>query len=184
MVTSVSGFITSSPLLAMTQGFASKAPPWLDVGAASERLLVAAANTWEDTSTSEQYIQKALAPPDVEFDVLVGAYRYYFYKNRDVEALQVARTVLDRIHQAEQWPTDWDTLMPILKSRLEDTIVRLYLNAYAGSGLLLARLGRVQEAETIAAQVQQIDAKEFGADVLITVLNPPPDEEDEEGDTL
>lgn len=166
----------------MTQKLVSKAPPWCAVGTASEALLVAAANTWEDTSTSADYIQQALAQPTVELDVLVGAYRYYFYKNRDVEALQVARTVLSRLQQSEGWPADWDTLMPVLKSRLEDEVVRLYLNAYAGSGLLLARLGHVQEANEIAAQVQQIEAKEFGADVLLTVLNPSPEDDEDEDD--
>ncbi len=164
----------------MTQRFASKAPSWLSATAASQALLVAAANNWENTQTSEQYIQQALAQPDVELDVLVSAYRYYFYKNRDIQALEIANTVLDRIQQAEQWPTDWEVLRPLLQTRLDDAIARLYLNAYTASGLLLARLGHVQEAETIAEQVQQLNAKEFGADVLLTVLNPPPDEDEED----
>lgn len=177
------GLSLHPPTLAMTQKFVSKAPPWLSVSAASQTLLVAAANTWEDTSISENYIQQALAQPNVELDVLVSAYRYYFYKNRDAQALEMANRVIDRIQQAERWPTDWDALMPILKSQLESAIARLYLNAYAASGLLLARLGHIQQAEIIAKQVQQIEAREFGADVLLTVLNPPPDE-DEEDDSL
>ncbi|NJM97032.1 MAG: hypothetical protein HC800_07495 [Phormidesmis sp. RL_2_1] len=43
------------------------------------------AQTWEDTETSEQCIQQALAQPDIELDVLVSAYRYYFYKNQMLE---------------------------------------------------------------------------------------------------
>ena len=91
--------------------------------------------------------------------------------------LQISLTVVKRIRQAEQWPADWETLKPILEARLNDSIVRLYLNAYGASGLALARLGSIDCAQLIAEQVKQLGAKEFGADVLLTVLNPPPEED-------
>ncbi|MGP1371787.1 MAG: hypothetical protein ACTS3T_03095 [Almyronema sp.] len=153
-------------------------PSWLSIPAPTQALLAAAAQTWEDTAVSEQYIQQALAQPDAGLAVLVSAYRYYFYKSNAVMALQMATAVCSRIRQSEQWPTDWPTLKPILLARLDDAIARLYLSAYAASGLLLARLGRVAEAQEIAQQGQQIAAKEFGAERLLTILNPPPDEDD------
>ncbi|MEO1126701.1 MAG: hypothetical protein AAFX95_21895 [Cyanobacteria bacterium J06639_16] len=164
----------------MSQSFTlPKAPPWCSATASSQDLLAAVAQTWEDTPTSEHYLQQALAQPQVELDVLIGAYRYYFYKNRDAMALQMAMLVLDRIQQAEQWPTAWDDLKPILLERIDDSNARLYLNAYAASGLLLARLGNFEEAQSVADQVQQIEAKEFGAEVLHSILNPAPEEEED-----
>ena len=163
----------------MPQSFTAKAPPWCSVSAPTQRLLAAVAHTWENTSISEQYLQQALAQPNVELDVLVSAYRYYFYKNRDQMALDMATQVIDRIQLAEQWPKSWEALQPILLARLDDPIARLYLNAYAASGLLLARLGKVEAAQAIAEQVQQMKAKEFGAEVLHAILNPSADEEDD-----
>jgi hypothetical protein len=153
-------------------------PSWLSVSADTRKLLVAAAQNWDDDPTSERCIREALAQPDVELDALVGAYRYYFYKNNDPMALEVATTVCDRLQKAEQWPTDWDLLKPILLSRLDDFTVRLYLSAYAASGLVLARLGCMDAAQTIASQMQQLNAKEFGADVLLSILNSSPEDED------
>ncbi|MEM1241834.1 MAG: hypothetical protein AAGI45_18540 [Cyanobacteria bacterium P01_H01_bin.26] len=153
-------------------------PPWSSVSAPAQTWLVAAAQTWEDTQTSEQYIQQALAQPDPELDVYVGAYRYYFYKNQNENALAIAHALLKRIQQSEQWSTEWDDLKPILLARLDDDIVRLYLSTYVASGMVLARLGHVLEAEQIAHHVQQLNAKEFGAEVLFNILNSPLDEED------
>lgn len=179
------GLNATSRFLAMTQSIALKSPSWFSDAAPGSNLLVAAAYSWENTPESDRYVQQALAQPTVGLDVLISAYRYYFYKNADELALQVANTVLSRVQQLEGWPTDWETLKPILISRLDDEMARLYLNAYAAVGLLLARLGQVEEARVIGEQVQQIGAKEFGADVLLTVLNSSPDEddEDEEEDT-
>lgn len=123
-------------------------------------------------------MRQALAQPEVEMDVLVGAYRYYFYKNNNPMALEVATTVLDRIQKAQQWPTAWTRLKPLLQAQIHEPAVRLYLSAYAASGLLLARLGSVESAQTIADQIQQLNAKEFGGELLMNILNPPPEDED------
>ncbi len=56
---------------------------------------------------------------------------------------------------------------------------RLYISAYAASGVLQARLGNLVLAETIANQVQQLQAKEFGADMLLSILSSPAEEEDD-----
>jgi len=139
--------------------------------------MAAAVHTWEDASLSSQYVQQALAQPDVELDVLVSAYRYYFYKNDAPMTLNIALRLLDRIRQQEQWSPDWEALKPILQAGLHDPVVRLYLSAYGASGLALARLGSIDSAQTIAEQVQELGAKEFGADILLSVLNPPPEED-------
>lgn len=154
-------------------------PPWFSVTDAAKALLTAAAHTWEDPDVAEQYVQQALAQPDVALDVLVSVYRYYFYRNNNVRALEMAVAVCDRIQTVERWPTQWETLKPLLSDQLDTKAVRLYLSAYAASGLLLARLGSREAAQKIAAQVQQIEAKEFGGELLFNILNAPPDEDDE-----
>lgn len=166
----------------MLQKTSSETLSWLSVSPATKGLLVAAAQSWEDTETSEYYIRQALNQPETGFDVLVGAYRYYFYKNQDSMALEIATTVCDRLRQIEQWPTDWAVLKPILLEQIEESNARLYINAYAASGLLQARLGNVEVAQEIANRVQQLQAKEFGADVLLNILNPSSDDDDDESE--
>ncbi|WP_050765830.1 hypothetical protein [Synechococcus sp. PCC 7335] len=77
-------------------------PSWFSVSGPAQAWLTAAAHTWEDTKTSEQYIQQALAQPGSELDVLVSAYRYYFYKNQNQKALDIAVAVIEHIQQSEQ----------------------------------------------------------------------------------
>lgn len=145
--------------------------------ASTQELLAAAINHWDNTAVSAQYVQAALAK-DAGLEVLISAYRYYFYKSDAPMALKMAIAVCDRVQQAEQWPTHWDELQPILLAQIESVNARLYINAYAAAAMLRARLGQLETAQTMAEQVQQLQAKEFGADVLLGILNPPPDEED------
>jgi hypothetical protein len=139
---------------------------------------MAAAQAWENTQMADAYIQQAIAQPGIELAVLISAYRYYFYKNNNEQALAVAIQVCDRIQATEQWPTDWKRLKPILGAHLDNPMARLFLNAYAAVGLLRARLGEVEVARQIATQVQELEAKEFGAESLLNILNPSPEEDD------
>lgn len=176
------GAVTLHLLLAMPQPSTFSPPSWFSVPDSAKALLTAAAQSWEDSLTSERYVQEALTQPDVALEVLESAYRYYFYKNDDIKALAIANALIERIRDAEQWHQPWETLSPILSDRIEEAVTRLYLNAYTASGLLLARLGQLGEAEIIAQQVAQLGAPEFGADVLLSVLQASPDEDDEEDD--
>jgi hypothetical protein len=153
---------------------------WYDLSEPVKQLLIAAANTWEDTAQSQAYIQQALELSGSALDVLVAAYRYFFYKHNDAAALQVATQVMAEIRQLEQWPSDWETLAPLLESRREEPHSRLYLNAYAASGLVIARLGNIAEATEITRRVSAIDAKrEFGAATVHHILTHPDDEDED-----
>ncbi len=152
---------------------------WYDVPPEVKRLLLAAADSWEDTDRSQDYIQQAIANPDASLDALVAAYRYFFYKHNDPLALQVALRVMQRVQQAENLPQDWTTLQPILIQRRDDAAIRLYINAYAASGLVKARLGALEEAKKITARVSEIDPKrESCAATVFDVLTRPDDEDD------
>ncbi len=48
--------------------------------AAAQALLSAAVAHWDDTPAADQYVQQALAT-DSNLEVLISAYRYYFYKS-------------------------------------------------------------------------------------------------------
>ncbi|MGG6269992.1 hypothetical protein [Leptolyngbya sp. AN10] len=151
---------------------------WYDVPSEIKDLLHSAAATWEDTELSEQYILEALSKAETNFDVLIAAYRYFFYKNKPEMALQIAQKVVDRIRILEQFPESWQELKPILLDRRDDPNIRLYLNAYGASGLVLAKLGELEKAKEITARIKEIDGKEFGgAAVVFDVLTQPLEDE-------
>lgn len=151
---------------------------WFQVPDDIKQLLMLAAANWDNTSESEKYINQALAKTEDSTDVLVAAYRYFFYKNNYLMALQTAVKVIDRIKISELLPDSWEQLKPILMSRKDEPKIRLYLNAYAASGLVLAKLGEIDKAKKISAQVKEIDDKnQFGAGFLYDILTRPSEEE-------
>ena len=60
----------------------------------------------------------------------------------------------------------------------DDPILRLYLTAYAARGLLLAKLGRLDEARLISCRVKELDdRREFCASTVFDVLTAPAGED-------
>lgn len=152
---------------------------WFQVPEDIKELLILAAKTWENTAESEKYMQQALAKAGENIDVLIAAYRYFYYKNNFILALQTVVKVTDKIKAAENFSADWEKLKPILIKRKEEPQIRLYLNAYAASGLVLAKLGEIEQAKEVSARVKEIDEKnDFGAGILLDILTRPPEEDD------
>lgn len=154
---------------------------WFNVPDDIKQLLILAADNWQDTSKSQQYINQALIQTNNSIDVLVAAYRYFYYKNNYEMALSTASQVINNIKDSENLPDSWEQLRPVLSSRKEDSQIRLYLNAYAASGLVLAKLGDIEQSKTICARIKEIDVNnEFaGASILLDILTRPPEEDDE-----
>ncbi|MDF2389325.1 hypothetical protein JMG10_48400, partial [Nostoc ellipsosporum NOK] len=105
--------------------------------------------------------------------------RFFYYKNNYLLALQTAGKVLDKIKEEEQFPDNWQQLEPILVNRREEPKIRLYLNAYAASGLVLAKLGQLEQAKEISTKVKNIDNKnDFGSGILLDILTRPAEEDE------
>jgi hypothetical protein len=151
---------------------------WYDVDPFIKQLLLAAADSWNDPARSQDYMNQAIANPDISLDVLVAAYRYFFYRHNDLLALQVAQRVMAQIQTNESLPPTWEQLKPILADRRDDPTLRLYVNAYAASGLIWARLGELDRAKEIAEQVREIDdRRESCAATVFDILTQPPEED-------
>ncbi|NMG20364.1 hypothetical protein [Brasilonema bromeliae] len=152
---------------------------WFEVPDDIKQLLILAAEHWQNTEESEKYINQALAKTAESTEVLVAAYRYFFYKNNYHMALQTAIKVIEKIKFTEQLPDNWQQTKQILISRKEEANIRLYLNAYAASGLVLAKLGDIEKAKKISAQVKEVDDKnEFGASIVYNILTRPVEEDE------
>ncbi|MBD2665869.1 hypothetical protein [Richelia sinica] len=152
---------------------------WFQVPEDVKELLILAAQTWEDSVESEKYMQQAIAKTGDNPDVLVAAYRYFYYKNNYFLALKIAKQLITTIREAENFSDNWEELKPILVQRCEEAKIRLYLNAYAASGLVLAKLGNLDEAKEISIRIKQIDDKhDFGAGILLDILTRPAEEDE------
>jgi len=158
----------------------SEAFSWFQVPEDIKNLLILAAKNWENTAESEKYMQQALAKTEDNIDVLVAAYRYFYYKNNYLLALETAVKVINKIKNSENLPDDWQQLKPILISGKDNGSIRLYLTAYAASGLVLAKLGEIEQAKEISARVKEVDdKKEFGGGLILDILTRPAEEDDE-----
>ncbi|MBE9005702.1 hypothetical protein IQ259_11760 [Fortiea sp. LEGE XX443] len=152
---------------------------WFQVPENVKKLLILAADTWNNHSESESYMRQAIAASEDNVDILVSAYRYFYYKNNYSLALQTTSKLLDKIKKAENFPESWEQLKPILINRKEENQIRLYLNAYAATGLVLAKLGKLEQAKEISIRVQEIDSKnDYGAGILLDILTRPAEEDD------
>ena len=153
---------------------------WYDVAEDVKELLVLATDNWENTDLSEQYIHQALEKAGNDLDVLVGAYRFFFYKNKPEIALKIAKKVLRIIRETENLPLEWEQLQPVLVKRQNESSIRLYLNAYASQGFIFAKLGQLDTAKLITERVKEIDEhRESCATTVFEVLTKDPDEDDD-----
>ncbi|OCQ99729.1 hypothetical protein BCD67_15080 [Oscillatoriales cyanobacterium USR001] len=153
---------------------------WYDVPEDVKSLLELATQHWENTTEAEKYMNEALAVAGEHPDVLIAAYRFFFYKNNPAMALQVAEKVIENVRKAENLPDDWEELKPILAERLDDPEIRLYLNAYAASGFVLAKLGEFEKAKEVTGRIKEIDEKkQFGGGSTVFDVLTNPDDEDE-----
>ena len=153
---------------------------WYDIEPEIKQLLLLASENWEYTGLAEQYIREALSKAGENLDVLVGAYRFFFYKHQPAAALSIAQQVIGAIATREDLPFEWEELQPILSDRKNDPQIRLYLNAYAAKGLILAQLGRIEAAKKISQRVKEIDdTRQFCSTTVFEVITKSPDEEEE-----
>ena len=153
---------------------------WYNASEDVKELLILATDNWENSSLSEQYINQALEKAGDNIDVLVGAYRFFFYKNKPELALKIAKKVLGIIQEKENLPLEWEQLQPILMKRQEEPNIRLYLNAYASQGYIFAKMGQLETAKLITERVKGIDEhRESCATTVFEVLTKDPDEDDD-----
>jgi hypothetical protein len=146
-------------------------PSWYQVPETIKNLLLSAVSAWENPERSESFIVQALEHPQTNLEVLISAYRYFYYRHNSGMARRLAMQVMDQIKAQENWPDEWVELEPILITRRHDPVVRLYLSAYTALGMMLARWGAFQAAIAITERIKKIDPQdEFGAGVIRKIL--------------
>ncbi|NJK99469.1 MAG: hypothetical protein HC838_07825 [Spirulinaceae cyanobacterium RM2_2_10] len=151
---------------------------WYAVPEAVKQWLAIASEHWDEPEVGDRYMDRALEQASDCPDVLVSAYRYFFYTHNYPRALQITDTVLATVSASHAMPAVWSERKLFLSQHREEPAIRLYINAYAASGLIRARLGEVDRAKQIAAQVSELENQnEFGGKVIHDILNASDEEE-------
>jgi tetratricopeptide (TPR) repeat protein len=125
----------------------------------------------DDVAESHLREAQALAPGHAA--VLIGLYRFYFYKGRLGEALDVAKLCLEKAALDNNLPPDWRDVKAgdALFSRYEEILPRFFLFSLKGYAYLQMRLGNVEEGHAAIKKLLELDPSDkVGAKVLLEVI--------------
>lgn len=161
------------------QGPPDLADDWLEIAclggllpAAVQRELDAAAAAYHDDGLAEAHLRRAYALAPEHPAVHIGLYRFYFYKNRLRDALDVAQRCLVKAAGDNGLPVDWRAV-----ARHDADFAgyaplpRFYLFTLKACAYLHLRLGALEQGEALVAKLMELDpADRLGGSVLRGVL--------------
>src|ERR1039457_4552587 len=114
---------------------------------AAEAHLRAAGQAYHRDDVAEWHLREAQASAPDHAAVLIGLYRFYFYKNRLRKALEVARNCLRKAAVDNGLHSDWHQVRcaDACFDSYEAMLPRFYLFTLKGYANLHVRLGNVSE---------------------------------------
>lgn len=139
----------------------------------AEQHLNFAGHAYHDDVRAEQHLREAQALAPEHVAVLIGLYRFYFYKGRLAEALQVAEVCLEKAARANDLSLDWREVGPgdAQFSSFDAILPRFYLFTLKGCAYLNMRLGDTDTGRAIVQKLLELDPSDkLGAGVLMGVL--------------
>lgn len=140
----------------------------------AEHHLRLAGIAYANDEVAESHLEKAMEAAPGHAAVLIGRYRFYFYKGRLDEALEVARQCLAKAASDNKLAQDWR------KVRQEDAdfgsfeavLPRFFLFTLKAFGYLNLRLGNLIEGREAVLKLLELDpGDKVGAKVLLNVLD-------------
>ena len=138
----------------------------------AEEQLRLASHAYADDAKAEMHLAlaKAVAPDNPV--VQVGEYRYYFYKGRLQEALNIAEHCISNVATELQLPLHWMEVTPLHADFGSDEPAhRFYLFCLKAYAYLLLRLNRLAEGAIAAEKLLELDPdNKIGGQVLLDVL--------------
>lgn len=123
---------------------------------------------------AERHLREAQSLAPGHAAVLIGLYRFYFYKGRLAEALEIAKQCLDKAARENGFPADWRdvTANHAVFGRYEDMLPRFFLFTLKGYAYLHMRLGNLDEGRAAIMKLLELDPSDkIGANVLLGVLD-------------
>jgi tetratricopeptide (TPR) repeat protein len=122
---------------------------------------------------AEDHLRQAQALAPGHAAVLIGLYRFYFYKGRLADALTVAKLCLEKAARENRLAADWKHVVAddAAFSHYESMLPRFYLFTLKGYAYLQMRLGNLEEGRAAVAKLLELDPSDkVGARVLLEVL--------------
>jgi hypothetical protein len=138
-----------------------------------ERLLHAAALSYDQDNVALGHLMAARLLAPTHPATLIGLYRFYFYKGRLEEALDIAETCLTRAAIDNSLPLDWRAVRAEHAAFGDFDAVgpRFFMFSLKGYAYLRMRLGDCDEGAAAVAKLLELDpADKVGARVLLDVL--------------
>ncbi|MDJ0447667.1 hypothetical protein [Methylocystis sp. JR02] len=138
-----------------------------------ERLLHAAALSYDQDDVAHKYLMEARALAPTHPATLIGLYRFYFYKGRLRECLGVAESCLTRAAIDNSLPLDWQqvTAQDAAFGDYDAIAPRFFMFSLKGYAYLSMRLGDFEESAAAIDKLLELDpADKIGAKVLLGVL--------------
>jgi tetratricopeptide (TPR) repeat protein len=138
---------------------------------------------YQQEAVAEGHLFQAQALAPGHAAVLIALYRFYFYKGRLGDALDVARRCLAKAARDNGLNADWRSV------RREDAefgsydavLPRFYLFTLKAYAYLQMRLGRLEESRSALAKLLELDPSDkLNATVLLQVLARHGREDDDE----
>lgn len=145
----------------------------LGLPAEAERLLREAGRVYSQDEVAEGHLRAARAIAPEHAAVLIAFYRFYFYKGRLAEALEIARACLRKAAADTGLDVDWRRVRPgdAEFDSFDAILPRFYLFTLKGYAYLQMRLGNVAEGRDAVTKVLELDpGDKLGAKVLLGVL--------------
>jgi tetratricopeptide (TPR) repeat protein len=140
----------------------------------AELLLCASAEVYDRDEEAESLLRDARRIAPTHPAVLIGLYRFYFYKGRLEEALEIGRACLLRAAIENSLPLDWRATQPADApfSDYEELWPRFFMFVLKGYAYLNMRLGMLDEGREAAEKLIELDPSDkIGAGVLLAVLD-------------
>lgn len=141
--------------------------------AKAEQHLRQAGFFYDRDEIAERHLREAQALAPDHAAVLIGLYRYYFYKGRLAEALDIARVCLEKAARENDLPRDWR----LVKKEHADfgnfdaMLPRFFMFSLKGYAYLQLRLGNSEEGHVATVKLLELDPSDkIGAKVLAGVL--------------
>ena len=149
---------------------------------AEEQLRLAGLAYRQDT-VAEWHLHAAEALAPSHPAVLIGKYRFYFYKGRLREALEVARRCLHQAAHDNGLAADWRQVRNTDADfdSYEAILPRFYLFTLKACAYLHMRLGDLEEGAAALAKLMELDpGDKLGGTVLLGVLQRQGRDEDDD----
>jgi hypothetical protein len=140
----------------------------------AERHLRLAARGYHDEAVAEAHLRMAEAAAPDHVAVLIAFYRFYFYKNRLADALNIACRCLLKGAEDNGLPVNWRAVEPgdAAFSDFGAALPRFYLFTLKAFAYLNLRLGNLDEGRAALAKLLELDPSDkVGANVLMGVVS-------------